>query len=48
MQRPTHICEACKSRRHRDCDGFVQRKEWFEMDQPCDCPECHKPKYPRE
>jgi hypothetical protein len=39
--------QECKAKRHSDCDGYVQRKEWFEHDQPCEC-ECHKPKYLKE
>jgi hypothetical protein len=38
--RSDHISTECKERRHADCDGWVQRKEFYEHDKPCDC-HCH-------
>jgi len=39
-----HICEACKRKRHQDCDGSVPRGYDESHDHPCDC-DCHKPHY---
>ena len=37
-----HVSTECKAKRHRDCDGYVPRKEFNEHDHPCDC-DCHNP-----
>jgi len=35
-----YISAACKSRRHKECDGTVPRQEWNQHDHECDC-HCH-------
>jgi hypothetical protein len=47
MRGPRHISIECKEKRHKSCDGYVMRKEWYEQVKPCTYI-CHKTNHIKE
>jgi hypothetical protein len=37
-----HLSPECHEKRHNECSGFQQKKEWTDREYACDCL-CHQP-----